>query len=193
MQDYFELKLCGLTRHLPIKPVSKNTKMASFNILGDVELVEKAAKRLVKKLKGLKFDYLVGPEVKVVPLIHNMASILGHKKYVICRKSVKPHMISPKILKPLPYFPKHVRPLVIDGKDAQLLAGKKVVIVDDVVSTGVTMRMMKKLMENVGAEVVASFAIIRQGDAQFDEIENFTYLAKIPIFHLDKAPPHLLT
>ena len=91
-------------------------------------------------------------------------------------------MISPTILKPLSYFPKHVRPLVIDGVDRNLLAGKKVVIVDDVVSTGVTLRMIKHLMEKIGVEIVATAAVIRQGEAQFDEIENFIYLTELPIF-----------
>ena len=182
MGNFHELSICGLKRRLPLIPISPKTKIASFNILGDVELTEKAAKELAKKLKKYDFEYLVGPEVKVVPLIHSLASKLGHKKYVICRKSVKPYMISPSILKPLSHFPKHVRPLVIDREDKAALSGKKVVIVDDVVSTGVTIRMISFLMEKIGAQVVATAAIIRQGEKQFDEIENFVYLAKLPIF-----------
>jgi adenine phosphoribosyltransferase len=185
MTDYYNLEICGLKRKLPLIPISKNTKIASFNILGDTELTEKVASCLSRKLKKFKFDYLVGPEVKVVPLIHELSAKLGHKKYVICRKTVKPYMISPVVLKPLSYFPKHIRPLVIDGVDRKLLAGKKVVIVDDVVSTGVTLRMIRHLMEKVGAEVVACVAIIRQGEKQFDEIENFIYLSELPIFKKD--------
>jgi len=185
MTDYYNIEICGLKRKLPLIPISKNTKIASFNILGDTELTQKVTSALSRKLKKYKFDYLVGPEVKVVPLIHELSAKLGHKKYVICRKSVKPYMISPVILKPLSYFPKHIRPLVIDGVDRALLAGKKVVIVDDVVSTGVTLRMIKHLMEKIGAKVVASIAIIRQGEKQFDEIENFIYLCELPIFKKD--------
>lgn len=182
MTDYFELSLCGLKRRLPLIPISPKTKIASFNILGDTELTEKVAVKLAKKLKKYKFDLLVGPEVKVVPLIYELSKKLGHKKYVICRKSVKPYMVSPTILKPLSYFPKHIRPLTINGVDRELLAGKKVVIVDDVVSTGVTIRMIKKLMEKIGAQVVATASIIRQGEKQFDEIDNFIYLTTLPIF-----------
>lgn len=182
MTGYYTLEICGLKRKLPLIPISPKTRIASFNILGDTELTEKVAQALARKLKKIKFDYLVGPEVKVVPLIHELSRKLGHKKYVICRKSVKPYMISPTILKPLSYFPKHVRPLVIDGVDKEMLTGKKVVIVDDVVSTGVTIRMIKKLMEKIGTEVVATTAIIRQGEKQFDAIENFIYLAELPIF-----------
>ena len=183
--NFFELKICGLKRKLPLIPISPKTKIASFNLLGDTELTEKVATNLAKKLKKYTFDFLVGPEVKVVPLIHELSRRLGHRKYVICRKSVKPYMISPVVLKPLSYFPKHVRPLVIDGADKELLTGKKVVIVDDVVSTGVTLRMIRHLMEKVGAEVVACVAIIRQGEKQFDEIENFIYLSELPIFKKD--------
>lgn len=180
----FELKVCGLVRKLPIKPISRTTSIASFDILEDVELIERAAAELAEKLKGYEFDYLVGPEVKVVPLIYELARKMRQASYVICRKSIKPSMIDPVVLKPLPYFPKHVKPLVIDGKDAQKLNGKRVIVVDDVVSTGVTLRMVNKLMEKVGAQVVATAAILRQGDKQFDVIDNFIYLATLPIFKL---------
>jgi adenine phosphoribosyltransferase len=182
MADFYTLKLCGLTRKLPLEAISKNTRIAGFNVLGDVELVEKVSRALADKLRGIKFDYLVGPEVKVVPLIHEMAKKLEKKRYVICRKSIKPDMVLPVILKPLPYFPKHVKPLVIDGADRDLLTGKRVVIVDDVVSTGVTLRMVKKLMEMIGAQVVATVAVIRQGEGQFDGVGDLIYLAQLPIF-----------
>jgi len=182
MSEFYEIEICGLKRHLPLTAVGKNTRLANFNILGDVELVVKASEVLAKRLKDFKFDYLVGPEVKVVPLIHELAKHLGHKRYIVCRKTINPYMVNPTVLKPLDYFPKHVNPLVIDGPDKKLISGKKVVIVDDVISTGVTIRMMKKLMEMVPTEVVATAAIIRQGEKQFDNIDNFIYLTTLPIF-----------
>lgn len=185
MADFYNLKIAGLKRKLPLIPVSPKTKIASFNILGDTELTQKVALALARKLKKYTFDFLVGPEVKVVPLIYELSKKLGHKRYIICRKSVKPYMLAPLVIKPLAYFPKHVRPLVMDSVDKNLLTGKKVVIVDDVVSTGVTLRMIRHLMQKVGAEVVACAAVIRQGNSQFDEIENFVYLAELPIFKKD--------
>jgi adenine phosphoribosyltransferase len=182
MIKYHKITICGLARELPIKAVSKNTKLANFNFLGDVELVEKISKQLKKKLQKYDFDYIVGPEVKVVPLLNTLAKEFKHSKYVVCRKTIKRYMIKPTILKPLPYFPKHIKPLVIDGPDANLLRRKKVAIVDDVVSTGVTMRMLRKLMENIEAEIVVTAAVIKQGEKQFDEIKNFVYLATLPIF-----------
>ncbi|MFH1602045.1 MAG: phosphoribosyltransferase family protein [Candidatus Shapirobacteria bacterium] len=182
MRDFYDLAICGLQRKLPLIGIGKNTKIASLNISGDVLLIRATAKALYKKLKKYDFDYLVGPEVKVVPLIDQLANIFNHKHYVICRKSRKPHMINPLVLKPLPHFPKHVKPLVIDGLDRDLIKGKKVAIVDDVISTGVTMRMMKKLMEKCEADIVVFGAIVKQGEKLFEELEPFEYLVSLPIF-----------
>src|SRR4030042_6548815 len=179
--EYYTLKLCGLTRKLPITHVSKKSQLANFSILGDVELVNILADNLADMLRKYKFDYLVATEVKVVPLVHGVALRLGYKRFVVCRKSVKPYMIDPIIPKPLRFFPKHVKPMVIDGRDAKLLKGKKVIIADAVISTGVTMRMMKKLMEKAGAKVVKTVAILKQGE-QFDPIEDLIYFEEIPVF-----------
>ena len=142
---------------------------------------EQKLKRVdIKKLK-INFDYLVGPEVKAVPLIHGVAKRLGHKRFVVCRKSIKPYMTSPVVVKPLNYFPKHVKPLVLNGTDVDILKGKKVLVIDDVISTGVTMRMISHLMSKVNAEVVGYITAIKQGD-QFDSLNNLIYLAQLPIF-----------
>lgn len=184
--NYYSLKICGLNRELPLIYVGKNTRLASFSLLGDGELVEKTARALAGKLKKTEFDLLVGPEVKVVPLICELARLFKQKKFVICRKSVKPYMVRPVILKPLPHFPKHVRQLVLDGSDAEMLKDKKVVVVDDVISTGVTMRMMGKLMEKVGAKVMAYASVLKQGE-QFDKFENLITLGDLPIDKIEKS------
>jgi len=182
--DTYNLEICGLKRELPLVYVGKNTRLASFSLLGDVELVSLVAEEIVKKLKETSFDYFIGPEVKVVPLIYELARRFGHSRFAICRKSIKPNMISPVIVKPLPFFPKHVRQLVLDGTDAEMLKGKKVVVVDDVISTGVTMRMMGELAKRVGAQVVATVAVLKQGK-QFDKLDNILTLAELPIFKVD--------
>ncbi len=180
--NFYELELLGLKRELPIIAVGRRTKLARFSLLGDVELVNALADEWAKRLKKYKFDCLVAPEVSVLPLVHGVALRLGHKRFVVCRKNIRPYMISPVEIKPLAHFPKHVEPLVISGQDAEYLKGKKVAIFDDVVSTGVTMRMVGKLIEKVGAEVVLRIAVLRQGE-QFDKMENFLYLGELPIFH----------
>ena len=179
--NYHKITLCGLKRKLPIVRVSKKTRLAQFSLLGDVELVDKLADVLAKKLIKIEFDCLVAPEVRVLPLVHGVALRLKHKRFVVCRKSVSPYMIEPKILKPLPHFPKHVEQLVVDGRDVGMINGRKVVIIDDVVSTGVTMRMIKKMMDDIGAEVVKLVSVVKQGE-QFDNFDDLIYLGELPLF-----------
>lgn len=179
--NYYPLGICSLTRNLPLISVGRKTAIASFSLLGDVELVDRLADEFAARLKTYQFDYLVAPELKVIPLVHGVAKRLGQKRFVVCRKSVKPYMISPVIVKPLDHFPKHIKPLVISGPDAELLKNKKVVVLDDVVSTGVTMRMMKFLMDKIGAEIVLSAVVIKQGE-QFDDLPDLLSLSSLPIF-----------
>ncbi|MBI2103405.1 adenine phosphoribosyltransferase [Candidatus Woesebacteria bacterium] len=179
--EYYTLKICGLERKLPLIKVGRKTSIASFSILGDVELTDALADEITKKAKKFKFDCVVGPEVKAVPLVHGVAKRLGHKRFVICRKSIKPYMTSPIVVQPLNHFPKHTKPLVLNGPDAEFLEGKKVLVVDDVISTGVTMRMISYLMTKIHAEVVGYLVVLRQGE-QFDEFKNLDYLAELPVF-----------
>lgn len=176
------MTICGLTRELPIVHISKDKLLANFTFLGDIELVDCLADTLADKLKKSGVEYLVCPHVKVVPLVHGVARRLGQKRFVVFRKSVKPYMTSPVILKPLPHFPKHVQPMVMNGPDAELLKGKKVAIIDDVISTGTTMQMANRFMEKVGALVIANIAVIRQGDFPLKNIPNLAYLYHLPIF-----------
>lgn len=173
--EYYNLKLGGLNRELPIIKVAPSIKIASFNLLGDVELVNVSAKLLCKKLDGIKFDVLVGPEVKVVPLIYKMADILGQKNYVIVRKNIMGYMVSP-------IKSEGRTGLVLDGRDAQFIKNKKVVIVDDVVSTGKTLKVVVDLMKQVGANVVETCAIFKQGDPENSLVKDLMCLAKLPVF-----------
>ncbi len=173
--EYYNLKICGLKRQLPIVPLGPKLKIASFNLLGDGELVEKVADDLVKKLKEIDFDYLVGPEVKVVPLIQVLAKKLNKPRYVILRKNIMGYMTKPVSNKSKPT-------LVLNGPDAEILKEKKVVIVDDVVSTGRTIRVVQEMMKIVGAEVVGAVAVFKQGEKE-EEIEvPFFFLGVLPLF-----------
>lgn len=177
----YTLTICGLRREIPLVHNSKHTLFANVTFLGDIELVNCLSDQIASLCKKLDVDYFVCPHVKVTPLVHGVALRLGHKRFVVLRKSVKPYMESPIILRPLPDMPKHVQPLVINGKDAILLKSKKIIIIDDVVSTGITMKMVSKLMNIVGAKVVKNIAVIKQG-IQLTQAENLVSLYELPIF-----------
>lgn len=173
--DYYTLKLCGLVRKLPIVSLGPRLKIASFNLLGDGELVEKVAEALEKEIKKFDFDFLVGPEVKVVPLLQVLSKRLGKPRYVILRKNIMGYMLRPISNKTKPT-------LVLNGPDAEILKGKKVVIVDDVVSTGRTIKVVRELMKMVGAEVVGAVAVLKQGEKQEKLEIPFSFLETIPLF-----------
>ncbi|NIT03835.1 adenine phosphoribosyltransferase [Candidatus Saccharibacteria bacterium] len=172
---YYTLKLCGLTRKLPIVSLGPKLKIASFNLLGDGELVEAVAKDLAKELKKYEFDYLVGPEVKVVPLLQALAKKTKEPRYVILRKNIMGYMTKPMTNKSKPS-------LVLNGPDAKLLKGKKVVMVDDVISTGRTIRVARELLKMAGAEVVGMVAVLKQGEKEKEIDVPFSFLGILPLF-----------
>ena len=135
-QTYYELEVCGLKRRLPLIQVKPDLWIASFVMLGDTQLVNVCAGALAARLAGYDFDFLVGPEAKAVPLLHALSAILGHRQYIVCRKSVKSYMQDPLIVETQSITTEGVQTLVLDGVDAARLRGKRVAVVDDVVSTG---------------------------------------------------------
>jgi adenine phosphoribosyltransferase len=150
-------------------------KIASFNLLGDTELVEKLSEEMEKKIKKIEFDYLVGPEVRVVPLLQSLSQRLGRARHVILRKQIMGYMTSPVTGKTKPT-------LVLNGPDAKMLRAKKVLVVDDVISTGRTLGVISELMESVGAEVVGVVAVLKQGEGTLESKVPFSYLGKLPLF-----------
>ena len=179
--EYYHLNLLGVKRELPVVCISPKLKIASFNLLGDVELVNKSAKEIAKRIKGLKFDIFVGPEVKVVPLIHQLAVITKSKNYIICRKNIMGYMVKPVQSNGKKAGVVGSTKLVLDGRDAQLLKGKKVIIVDDVVSSGRTTREIIALLTKLDACVVCVISIFKQGDEKMQDLPNFMYLARLPL------------
>ena len=173
--DYYEIEYKGISRKLPIIAISPKIKVASVNLLGDTELVEAVSEILQGKIQDINFDTLVGPEVKVVPLLHDLSKRLGKKRYVICRKQIHGYMVKPVFTRLKPS-------LVLDGQDARYLKDKKVIVVDDVVSSGRTMRMVEDLMNMVGAQVVAHLAVFKQGDIQDTIFKDLVVMDDLPIF-----------
>lgn len=180
--DFFDVDFFDLHRKYPLTFVSSNKQMATFTIVGDVELTEKSGELMQKKLseKNIVPDCFIGPGTNILCFVHHLAKRYGHKRYVILRKSIMNYMTSPEVQIPWRNAPKHAKKLVINGTDIEFLKGKNVALVDDVVSTGTTMFMLEDLMNKIGAHVVAKCAIFKQGDRY--KKDDLTYLDQLPIF-----------
>jgi adenine phosphoribosyltransferase len=190
--EFFDLDFYDLHRKLPLTHISSDKQIATFTILGDVELTEKAGDALERKLKekNIKPDCFVGPGTNILCFVHHMAKRYGHSKYIILQKSIMNYMTSPEVQLPWRNAPKHAKKIVINGADVVYLKGKNVVLVDDVVSTGTTMEMLSHLVEKKGATVTAKCSIFKQGDRYHDN--NLIYLAKLPIFVLTREGKKML-
>ncbi|MCU9614972.1 phosphoribosyltransferase family protein [Caldibacillus lycopersici] len=174
----YKLQVAGVIRELPIIPIAENLKIASFVLLGDTEMVTATAPLLAEKLPAV--DILVTAEAKGIPLIYELAKERNMPHYVVARKSVKPYMDNPLINEVVSITTQKEQLLCLDQKDAQLLAGKRVAIIDDVISTGESIRALEELVTKAGGTVVAKAAILAEGDAT--ERSDIIYLEKLPIF-----------
>ena len=180
MSDCYELNVAGVTRQLPIIPISPGLAIASFVILGDCELVTAAAPLLAQKLP--KVDYLVTAEAKGIPLVHEVSRLLGLPYYIVARKSVKPYMAEPLVDEVVSITTQKAQTLCLDGKDALAVKGRRVAIVDDVISTGESLSAIERLLEKAGAEIVAKAAILAEGEAAGRG--DIILLEELPLFPL---------
>lgn len=183
-RDTYAVKIEGVTRHLPLFAVSPQLRIAVFNLLGDTEIVRAAAHGLARKLQHLNGDVLVTAETKSVPLIYNLA-IEMNKPWVVLRKDYKPYMGEALSAETLSITTGKPQTLFLDEKDHDLLHGKRVILVDDVISTGSTLQGMRLLMDKVGAHIVGEAAVFTEGErAQW---ENIYALGHLPLFPTDDA------
>lgn len=165
----------GVSRDLQIVNVGR-VSVALLNLLGDTELTEAAADELMERMPE-DVEVLVTPEVKAVPLTHAL-SVRSGLPYVVARKTVKPYMLEPVTREVLSITTGKPQVLVLDGADVKRLKGKKVAIVDDVVSTGGTLDGLKEMLRGVGAEVVATLVVFTEGEARRDVIA----VGHLPLF-----------
>jgi len=177
-KEYYRVKVAGLVRDLPLFEVAPGVRIAIFNILGDTEVVKKSAAVLAKKLPK-QAEVLITPEVKSIPLAYELSRCLKIP-YVVTRKILKPYMVNSIKNQVVSITTGKPQTLYLDGKDRQLLKGKKVILVDDVVSTGSTFKGLKNLMKKAGAKIIAQAAIFTEGDSK--KWKNIISLGNLPVF-----------
>ena len=180
----YTLKVAGLTRDLPLCPIGENLNIAAFVLFGDVELTECCAKALYEKAPA--HDVMITAESKGIPLIHAMCRESGNNRYVLARKSVKLYMKDVVACEVQSITTSAKQTLYIDGADAEYMKGKRVLIVDDVISTGESLEALCSLVRASGGEVVGMMTVLAEGDAQARE--DIIYLEKLPLFHPDGTP-----
>ncbi len=181
--EYYEINVAGVTRQLPVVPISDSMSIASFVIFGDTDIVEPCARALAQRLPK-DIDYLITAEAKSIPLIYEMAKVMKMPRYLIARKSVKGYMVNPIVTKVHSITTQHQQILCLDEDDIKLIKGARMAIVDDVISTGSSLAAVEHLVESAGGTVVARAAILAEGDAA--NREDIIYLGTIPLFFKDK-------
>jgi adenine phosphoribosyltransferase len=178
-RETYPVEIAGLKRNLPLFEVAPGLRIAVLNILGDTELVEACAEALAKKLQGLAYDVLVTAEAKSIPLAHALGRATA-KPYIILRKIYKIYMGEALQAETVSITTGEPQTLYLDEKDRDLIDGKRVVLIDDVISTGSTLKGMQKLMEMAGAEVVKTGAVFTEGDP--DAWQGILALGHLPLF-----------
>ena len=178
---HYTMNIAGITRDLPICKVSDDLYIGAFVIFGDVELTVKTAGALLEKAP--EYDYMISAEAKGIPLIHEMARQSGQNKYFLARKAPKLYMSGVFDVKVNSITTAKEQHLYLDVADAEIMKGKKILIVDDVISTGESLAAIEKLVVEAGGIVAGRMAILAEGDAQTRD--DIIYLEKLPLFNPD--------
>jgi len=179
--NYYNMNIAGLDRALPICKVTDDLYIGAFVIFGDQELTVACAKALNEKAP--EYDYLITAEAKGIPLIHEMARQHGDKKYFLARKYPKLYMTGVFEVSVTSITTRKVQTLYLDTADAQMMKGKKILIVDDVISTGESLRAIETLVEKAGGIICGRMCILAEGAAQ--DRDDLVYLEKLPVFNAD--------
>ncbi len=177
----YPMNIAGLDRELPICPVNENLSIGAFVIFGDPELTTACADALLKLAP--EYDYIITAEAKGIPLAHEMARLAGNQKYFVARKKAKAYMNGVFEAKVHSITTAGEQSLFLDKSDAELMKGAKILIVDDVVSTGESLRATEQLVEAVGGIICGKMTILAEGDAQTRD--DLVYLEKLPLFNSD--------
>ena len=169
MGEVYKMTIAGCERELPICPISDTLDIAGFVMFGDVEITEKTAKALMEKWA----------ESKGIPLAYEMARI-GCRQYVVARKGIKAYMTNPIKVEVKSITTDHIQTLYLSEEDCAMLKGKRILIVDDVISTGESLSALEDLVHEIGGNVVGKAAVLAEGDAK--DRTDIIYLEPLPLF-----------
>ncbi len=178
---FYTMNVAGLKRQLPICKVTDSLYIAGFVIFGDPELTVACARELLAKAPA--YDYIITAEAKGIPLAHEMARQAGDAKYILARKGPKLYMRDIFEVSVHSITTAKEQHLYLDGADAALMKGKKILVVDDVISTGESLEALEALVEKAGGQICGRMAILAEGEAQ--DREDILYLEKLPLFNPD--------
>lgn len=180
----YDLSVAGLKRPLKLSSISPDLMIAGFVLFGDVELTEACARELLKKMP--ECDYIIAPEAKAIPLIYEMARQSGRNEYLLARKAAKAYMDGVFSVRYESITTKGTQELFMDGSDARKMQGKRVVIIDDVISTGESLAAMEQLVNEAGGNIVGKMAVLAEGDAA--DRKDIIFLEKLPLFNAEGKP-----
>ena len=178
---HYTMQIAGLTRDLPLCPVSDSLSIAAFILFGDAPLTVACADELLKRAP--EYDYLLTAEAKSIPLIHEMARQHGDETYFIARKGMKVYLTDPITVTLRSITTQREQTLYLGSADAEKIRGKRILIVDDVISTGESLTAMETLVAQAGGTVVGKMAVLAEGDAA--DRKDIIYLNPLPLFKPD--------
>ena len=180
----YEMDIAGLKRDLPLCKLNDELCIGAFVIFGDVELTVHCAAELLKSAP--EYDYLIAPEAKAIPLVYEMARQSKAEKYFIARKGAKAYMQGTFEVTVKSITTMGVQRLVLDAEDAAMIKGKRMLIIDDVISTGESLHAVEELVKQAGGTVAGRMAVLAEGDAQ--NRDDIIVLAPLPLFNADGTP-----
>ncbi len=183
-QMYYKMHIAGCERALPLCPLTDDLMIGAFVIFGDPELTTAAAQALLERVPA--YDYMITAEAKGIPLVHEMARLAGNQKYMLARKGPKLYMRDVMEVTVHSITTAKEQHLYLDGYDAALMKGKRILIVDDVVSLGESMHALEELVKAAGGIVCGRATILAEGDAA--DRDDLVYLEKLPLFKKDGTP-----
>ena len=177
----YEIDIAGLKRQLPLCEINEDLYIGAFVMFGDVELTVHCAKELLERAP--EYDYFIAPEAKAIPLIYEMARQSGAEKYFVARKKAKAYMKEVFQSDVKSITTAGVQTLILDKADADIINGKRIIILDDVISTGESLRAVEALVAKAGGIIAGKMCVLAEGDA-YDRTDIIA-LAQLPLFNAD--------